>query len=68
MFYIIKYIIMLRNTFKSSKYITRNISSWRTHVLEKERRKIERENVDKIANKIENVKTELFVVCLFMAW
>ena len=55
------------NTYKPSRYM-RNISSWRTHVLEKERRKIERENVDKIANQIKEVKTELFVVCLFMAW
>ena len=66
---------MLRNTFKSSKYITRNISSWRNQVLEKEKRKMETEklkmeteNANKIVNGIDKLRNEIFYVSFIMAW
>ena len=66
---------MLRNTFKSSKSVVRNMSSCRERVLEKERLKIkterikiETENVNKIAKEIDNLKNEVFCVSLCIAW
>jgi uncharacterized metal-binding protein len=59
---------MLRNTFKSSKYITRNISSWRKHVLEKEKRKADTENVNKIVDVMKQLNTEIFYMSLLMVW
>lgn len=61
--------------FKSSKYLTRNMSSWRRHVLEKEKRKaetekqkVETENVNKIVNEMNELKNEIFCVSLCIAW
>lgn len=69
---------MLRNTFKT---ITRtnfgrvfeytgckNMSSWRKHILEKEKRKMETENINKIVNKIDDLKNEIFCLSMVMAW
>jgi ABC-type bacteriocin/lantibiotic exporter with double-glycine peptidase domain len=59
---------MLRNTFKSSKYIARNISSWRKHVLEKEKIKVNTENVNKIVNELKQLNTEIFYMSVLIVW